>query len=298
LTNSKRNAALAALVAAMTIWGSTFVVTKVAMQEFPPLTLAFLRFAIASCVLLAVMRGFGALVKLRAISLWRLIFLATSGIALFTAGFNLALLYGSAAQGALLYATIPAVVAISAVLFLNETLDRRRVLGIALSVGGAAIIVLTGEASFDSAPKPLLAAGLMLWTVILWGAYTVAAKPIAAADHTVVIFAICAIGSLLLLPASIVELALGGWPETSGFGWAGVLYLGLFASAACYALYQFALRELDASTVGVFTNIDPVVGLVTAFVFLGEGLSMGQAGGALVVLAGMWLASAPARERV
>jgi drug/metabolite transporter (DMT)-like permease len=279
----------------MTIWGSTFVVTKVAMLELKPITLAFLRFAIASAVLLGVMRGFGALARLGSISRGRLVFLAVTGIALFTAGFNLALVYGSAAQGALLYATIPAVVAVCAVLFLGETLDRRRVLGIALSVGGAAVIVATGEASFESAPAPLLGAGLMLATVVLWGAYTVAAKPIAAADQTVVIFAICVLGALLLLPVSVVELTAYGWPRPSVVGWLGVAYLGVFASAACYVLYNYALRALDATTVGVFTNIDPVVGLLTAVVFLGEGLSAGQMGGALIVLIGMWLASTPGR---
>ena len=296
-SNPKRGAALAALVVAMIVWGSTFVVTKVAMQEFPPWTLAFLRFAIASLVLLAFMRGRGGLTKLRrSMSLWRLTFLALTGIALFTAAFNYALVYGSASQGALLYATIPAVLAVCAVLFLKERLNRGRVLGIALSVVGAALIVASGEPRLEVAPSPLLGAAFMLWTVVLWAAYTVAAKAVTDADQIVVIFAISVLGALMLLPASVVELAMVGLPSTSAHGWLGVLYLGLFASAGCYVLYNFALRELDASTVGAFTNIDPIVGVVTAFLFLGEALSPAQAGGAAVVLAGMWLASLEPRR--
>jgi drug/metabolite transporter (DMT)-like permease len=294
---AKRRIAVLALVAVMVVWGSTFVVTKAAMRQFPPFTLAFLRFAIAAAVLAPLLRR-GALAGLRrSVSAGRLWFLAFAGIALFTAGFNFALVYGSAAQGALLYATIPAVVALCAVLFLKERLSKRRIVGIALSMAGAALIVATGEARAGDAPAPLLGAALMLGTVVLWGAYTVVAKPIAAADQTAVTFVLSAIGALLLLPPSALEIAASGWPTATADGWLGVLYLAVFASAAAYALYNFALRELDASTVGAFTNIDPLVGVATAFLFLGETLSPVQVGGAVVVIGGMWLASTEPRPR-
>jgi drug/metabolite transporter (DMT)-like permease len=295
--NHKRAAAFAALVVVMVVWGSTFVVTKVTMQEFPPLTLAFLRFAIASVCLLILMGGWQRVARLRkSLSFWQLAFLALTGLGLFTAAFNYALVYGSASQGALLYATSPAVVAVCAALFLKERLHRRRILGIAFSIGGAVCVVLGGRERLESAPAPLVGALLMLWTVLLWGAYTVAAKQAAHADQLALTFSIAALSALLLLPASAIELALRGFGATSGFGWLGILYLGVFASAACYALYNFALRELDASTVGVYTNIDPVVGVATAFVFLGETLSTAQIFGAAVVLAGMWLASTEPRQ--
>jgi drug/metabolite transporter (DMT)-like permease len=291
---ARRRMALLALVAVMVVWGSTFVVTKAAMRQFPPFTLAFLRFAIATIALTLLLRR-GALVELRhSVSVGRLLFLAFTGVVFFTAAFNFALEYGSAAQGALLYATTPAVVAVCAVLFLKERLNRRRMFGIGLSMTGAALVVAAGEASVDDAPAPLVGAALMFFTVVLWGAYTVAAKPIAAANQTAVMFVLSAIGALLLLPASALEIAGSGWPASTADGWLGVIYLAVFASAGAYALYNFALRELDASTVGAFTNIDPLVGVATACLFLGETLSPVQAGGAAIVLVGMWLASTEA----
>ena len=288
---TRRGRALLALVAVMIVWGSTFVVTKAAMRQFPPFTLAFLRFAIAAVVLAPLLRR-GALVELRqSVSAGRLLFLSFTGIAMFTAAFNFALVYGSAAQGALLYATVPAVVAICAVLFLKERLSRRHMFGIALSMAGAALIVANGEASVSDAPAPLLGAALMLATVVLWGAYTVVAKPIAAANQTAVTFTLTAIGALLLLPTSAFEIAAAGMPAATADAWLGVIYLAVFGSAGAYALYNFALRELDASTVGAFSNIDPLVGVLTAYLFLGETLSPMQAVGAAVVIVGMWLAS-------
>jgi drug/metabolite transporter (DMT)-like permease len=61
-------------------------------------------------------------------------------------------------------------------------------------------------------------------------------------------------------------------------------------------VYGFALRELDASLVGVYTNLDPIVGVATAVLLLGEELYGGQIAGGLVAFLGMWLASKPERQ--
>jgi drug/metabolite transporter (DMT)-like permease len=291
-SHSQRTLAFAALVIAMAIWGSTFVVTKAAMREFSPFLLAFLRFAIASLCLLLALRGWRRVAALRhSVSLGQIAFLAVVGVAAFTVAFNYALVYGSASQGALIYAAIPAVVAICGALFLKERLQRSGRLGIALSIVGAVVIALGAPERAESAPAPLLGALLMLLSVVLWGGYTVVAKRVAHADQLALTFAVSALGALALLPAIPIEYAVRGFTATSALGWLGVLYLGVLASAVCYALYNFALSSLDASTVGVYTNIDPVVGVACAFVFLGETLAPAQIVGALVVFAGIWLAS-------
>jgi drug/metabolite transporter (DMT)-like permease len=291
-SNPQRTLAFAALVIAMAIWGSTFVVTKAAMREFSPFLLAFLRFAIASLCLLVALRGWRRVAALRhSVSSGQIAVLGIAGVAAFTVAFNYALVYGSASQGALIYAAIPAVVAICGAVFLKERLHRNGRLGIALSIGGAIVIALGAGAQGESAPAPLLGALLMLLSVVLWGAYTVVIKRVAHADQLALTFAASTVGALVLLPAIPIEYAVRGFGSTTLYGWLGVLYLGVLASAACYWLYNFALRSLDASTVGIYTNIDPVVGVACAFVFLGETLSPAQIVGALVVFAGIWLAS-------
>jgi drug/metabolite transporter (DMT)-like permease len=66
---------------------------------------------------------------------------------------------------------------------------------------------------------------------------------------------------------------------------------GALASAACYLLYSRALRDLEASQVGTFTNLVPVIGVASGVVFLGETITpLAIVGGALV-LAGIWISS-------
>jgi drug/metabolite transporter (DMT)-like permease len=288
---SRRARALGALIALMIVWGSTFVVTKAAVGEVPPLTLAAIRFVIAALVLVPIALARGGSGRLpRPLPLASLAVMGVTGIALFTVAFNYALVYGSAAQGALVFALVPAGVAIAAVVALRERPSRRRMAGIALSIAGVAAIVAVGKPDFSS-PSPLLGALCMLGTVVAWAVYTVVAKRLAAADDVVVIAWATVLGAAMLLPLAAMELASSPWPRPSWQAWVGIAFLGVLASALAYVVYSYVLRELEASLIAAYLNLDPVIGVATAVVFLGETLTMGQVAGGAVAIAGMWLAS-------
>jgi len=287
----RRSLAIASVVLLMVVWGSTFVITKAAAREIPPLTLAGLRFLIATAVLLPIAAARGGLKQLpRPLPLATLTSMAFTGIALFTIAFNYALIHGSASQGALIYACIPAAIALAARLFLGETLSSRRIAGVLLSVGGVALVAWAGDQGADS-PRPLLGALWMLGAVLAFAAYTVLAKRLADVDQVVVTTCISVIGAAVLLPLAAVELLDVPWPSPSPAAWFGLLFLGVVASAIAFIVYGRALRELDASLVGALSNLDPIVGVLTAVLFLGETLHGGQIAGAVIALAGMWLAS-------
>ncbi len=286
-----RNYALASLIFVMIVWGGTYAVTKAAVREIPPLSLAVLRYLIAAAVLVPIAIARGGLMRLpRPLPIAPLVLMGLTGIAILTVGFNYGLIYGSASQGALVYALGPAAVAVAAVLGLGEALSRRRVAGIALSIAGAALVVAFGEMG-RTASRPLLGALCMLAGVVAWAYYTVIAKRLAEADQVVVIAWVSIIGMAMLLPFAAIELAQGQMPRPTPAGWLGVLFLGALASALAYVVYSWALCYLDASTVGAYFTLDPIVGVITAVVFFGEVLRPGQIGGGVIALVGMWLAA-------
>jgi drug/metabolite transporter (DMT)-like permease len=288
---SRRSVALIALVVLMVVWGSTFVITKAAATEIAPMMLATLRFFTAAVVLLPYAWLKGNRRSLPKPMPWgALLGMALTGIATFTIGFNYALLYGSASQGALIYALLPAAVAVAAVLFLKERMSKRRVAGIALSIAGVGLVALGGE-SDRSSPQPLLGAAWMVGAVLSWAAYTVFAKRLADADQSVTIALVSIFGTLMLAPLAAIESSHMPWQAPSTQAWVSVIFLGVAASALAYIAYGYALRELEASLVGAFINLDPIVGVLTAVLFLGETLHSGQMLGGAIALAGMWLAS-------
>lgn len=281
------------LLLTMTVWGSTFMVTKDLIALWPPFTLAFVRVTAGTLVLLPFAlsrKPPGARLPWGAI--WSMGFI---GVALYYLVFNMAMLSISASQGALVQASIPAMTALVAVLWLRERASALRWLGIALSVGGV-LIVFSGSGGSDGAQSSMVGSLLMFASVVCWGLYTALAKRVAGLDSLVITTAVTGTGALLLLPLAIYEVAMAnlssaGLPPLPLTGWLELLYLGVIASGMAYLLYNASLRHLDASEVGVYTNLIPIVGVLTGVVVLGEPLSARAIIGGVVVMFGVWITS-------
>lgn len=280
------------LLITMVIWGSTFVVTKGINDQVQPFTLAFVRVAIGALVLLGCAfvrqaRG-GAHSPWSALPWGTMITMGLIGVVLYYAVFNYSLVYTSASQGALVQSCIPAMTALVAVVWLREHASALRWTGIALSMAG--ILIVFSGADAQSGSGSLLGNVLMFISAALWGVYTSMAKRVATHDAIQVTAGIIGAGALLLLPLSAFEIAADGMPNVDGRGWLGMAYLGAGASGLAYMMYSAALKHMDASEAGVYTNLIPIVGVIMG-VMLGEPLSLRAIIGGVVVLVGVWLTS-------
>ena len=275
------------LLLTMAVWGSTFVATKGLISVWPPFTLAFARVTIGTLVLLplAVAR-YQPGMRLPWGTIW---IMGAIGVALYYLTFNVAMVHISASQGALVQASIPAMTALVAVLWLRERASWQRWLGIALSVSGV-LIVFSGSAA-DDGNSSLFGSVLMFASVVCWALYTSLAKRVAAHEPLVITACVTGTGAALLLPLSIYEVTTHALAQLPVMSWLGVLYLGGIASGVAYLLYNVSLQHLDASEVGVYTNLIPIVGVITGVVFLGEPLSIRAIVGGLVVMFGVWVTS-------
>ena len=180
---SRRSLAIASAIGLIVVWGSTFAITTIAGEEIPPLTLSALRFVIAAAVLIPIVIARGGLASIpRPLPIGAIALMGLTGIAIFHACFHYALLYGSASQGAIVFALVPAAIALAAVIFLKERPSRRRIAGMVLSFAGVALVVAAGRGGAAS-PSPLLGAVWMLLGVVAWALYTVVAKRVAGVDQ-------------------------------------------------------------------------------------------------------------------
>lgn len=275
------------LLLPMVVWGSAFAVTKGLVELWPPFTLALVRVGVGTLVLmpLAITRH-----RREARLPWGTIWgMGLLGVTLYYLTFNLAMVYVSASQGALVQASIPAMTALVAVLWLRERANAMRWLGIALSVAGV-LIVFSGNGS-AAGQSPLLGNSLMFASVVCWALYTALAKRVARFEPLVITVCVMGTGTLLLLPFSAYEMMQAGLEPLPFTGWLGLLYLGAVASGLAYALYNASLRHLDASAVGVYTNLIPVVGVLTGIVFLDEPMSLRAILGGAIVMLGVWITS-------
>ncbi len=279
------------LLIAIVIWGAAYVVTKSGLSELPPMLFALLRYCVASLVLVPLALARGGLSKLPRPVPWKtLVLMALTGVGLYYLVFNLALTYTTTSQVALIQSSFPAIMAVMAVLWLHERLTRQRVLGIVLAVVGVALIVARTEAD-TSARDPFIGNALTFVSVFIWGAYTMLAKRLADADAIAVTATVAVFGTIMLVPAALIENANASIPSISVQGWLKIVYLGALASAVGYLLYNRALRDVDATLAGIFVNLAPVIGVICGVVFLGESITPPAIFGGALVLAGVWISS-------
>ncbi|WP_456411416.1 DMT family transporter [Oceanithermus sp.] len=261
---------LAALTLVTLIWGSTFVVVKGALEDFPPSLLMLLRFAVGAVFFLPVWR--------RARRAWwagfDLGFWAALGYATQTIG----LLYTTAGRSAFITALSVVLVPIFA-----GFLGRR--VATWVWVGAAFSFVGVGLLAYDGSPPN---AG-DLWTLAT--SVTYAIYILRLERHTLRHDAL----ALTLTQLVWLTVLVGGWAWVSGdlaalgsleVPWGAVLYLGVAATALTTWLMALGQRSVPAPEAAVVYSMEPVWAAIFAYFVLGEVLGLrGWLGGALIVLA-------------
>jgi len=268
------------------IWGLTFLSIKVAVVELKPMSLALMRFVIASAILplIAVLMKTSLAIRPRDLPL-----LALSGIVGITFYFffeNNGIMRLSASESSIIVGTIPVIT-----LLVDIVLYRRRPrpivsAGIVLSFVGVILIVIKSEAAATSPAGYFFMTGAAL----SWVLYTFITKPLSGRYPLLTItFWQILFGTLGCLPFVLFEGQ--DFSRLSVTVLLNVLFLGVLASAFGYWLYVTILDKLGTSRSSVFINLIPVVSIIAAFVLLGERLAPLQIAGGAVTIAGVYLAT-------
>lgn len=270
------------------IWGSSFTVTKIVVTEVPPHIFAGIRNLIGCVALLPFYLMQRRKVK-EPLPYMKLLLMGLTGTTLYYFVFNAGMKYVSASTGALIDGLVPVAIAIPAAIILKEHLGKRAIAGIVLSVAGVILVGFVGNS--QESENSLLGSFLIVGAVLLWSVYTLLSRSLKTTDTTLVTTVSAFIGTALSLPLPAYEIITTGMPAISWKAWAGMVYLGVFASAVAYSLYNKALESLPAAQVGNFLNLNPVIGALIAFLFLKDRLTGLQMAGGILVLAGIWLSS-------
>ena len=178
------------------------------------------------------------------------------------------------------------------VVLLGLRLSALQVMGLVLSLGGAAMIVLRGD------PSQLLALQLNrgdLWilaAVLSWASYTVALKwrpdgvsALALLGATVMI------GVVALLPFYLWELLVleRSFALVQG-NLLTLAYVAVFPSVLAYFFWNYGVEQIGAAKAGLFINLMPLFGMGLSMLFLGEQPAWFHLVGLLLVLSGIVLA--------
>lgn len=275
-----------AMLVAVLVWGGSFIATKAAVADIPPIAFAVLRFAVAVVGLGVVHFLTRTPIRVER-GLWRpVIVAALTGVTLTYVLENTALKFTTAGNSALFIAASPLVTMVSAVFFLKERLTWR--MGVGSLVAFGAMVALVG-ASFKETG---LGDMLMALNTLVGAVYAMASKKLADRMSPLAALTVTfAIGTLALLPCAGVEAAVthAPWHMTPTVVGA-LLFLGLGSSCLAYWLWMYALGRMSASTAGLYLYLMPVVTLLLSTRLLGEQLTTLKLVEAGLILAGVYLA--------
>ncbi len=274
-------------------WGGTFVAGKWAVGEAPPFFVAFLRFAIASLVLWALVawgrRGSDERFPLpEGGAQWAGLFsLGLTGVFLYNFVFLTGLSWTSATNGSLIVAFNPLLTAVLSAWWLKERIRPVQAGGLLLALLGVGVVITRGSItvirSLSFNPGDLL----MLGAPLAWALYTIAGKKVLRCFTPLVATAYASlIGTVLLLPAAALEGSLlSGVHRLTVYGWISVLQLSLLGTVVGFVWWYEGVELLGASRAAVFVNLVPLFGVLLSALILSESLVASQlTGGILVVL--------------
>jgi len=258
------------LFTAAAIWASTFINIKYTLLQVQPNTLAFLRFLLATIAL-----GLVCLLKKQRLVagkdwLWASLS-GLTGVTLYNFLQNQGLRYAGAVDSAILASLAPVFMAILARFVLKEKITRQQILGIFLAFFGSFLVATNGSLDFFQAePLRLWGDFLIIFTGLAWGLYNTSLKKLLNKySATSVLTSSTITGTVFLLPTLLLEMPLN-LHTVNCWGWLNVIYLGLFASALAYLLWNSALTKVGTVTAGAYLYLMPVITTVMAFLFLNE----------------------------
>jgi drug/metabolite transporter (DMT)-like permease len=278
-----------AAILSSTLGGTSVVATRILASVVDPFAIGSFRFGIGFLLLLPIVILSGEKWPARRDRLG----VAALGILFFTifpALFNASLIFTTAARGAIALSTLPLLTMLLAAAVNAEPLTIRKAVGVAITVIGVAIALITGLAA---APEGAWRGDLLMIAAALCMAlYSIWSRPFIKRYGALPFTAVAmTVGALCLIGLAATR---GSFEPVHAFQtsqWLAALYLGLFGSALTFYLWTFALGRTTPTRVAISVTVNPVSASLTAVVLLHEPLTWNLAAGIVAVFIGIWIAA-------
>lgn len=209
-----------------------------------------------------------------------------------------ALTLTTASNATLIYTTSSLFIILFQWLFQKRAITRLELAGMVIAFAGVVAIVLKGH------PEALLQLRFnigdlaILVAAIAFAAYSLLLRrPSVRSMPPLPLFALLALsGSIVLVPAGVIEIAMGGPLPDTGIEFAKLAGIILFASLAAFYCFQHAVQVFGPGIAGMTLYLMPPMSILMAVIFLGESFEPYHAAGIVLVTGGLILATAPGRK--
>ena len=275
-------------VAVAAIWGFNFVAIRWGLDDFPPILLAALRFAVAALP--------AVVVPLPPVPLGRLL---AVGTAWFVAQFGLLFLGMQAGMPPGLASVLMQSQVFFTVLFaalaLGERPRARHLAGMAVAACGVAAIgaTVTGQGS----DMTWLGLALVLTASACWAVGNIVMRGMGPVEFLPMVVWLSVVApvpllviSLLVEGPGVVARSLADWTWLAVIS---ILFQGAGATIAGYGMWSYLLRRYPASIVAPYSLLVPVFGILSSVIVFGERFGALRVLGIALILLGLVVVAMP-----
>ena len=285
------------LAATMMLWGGAFSSSETVVNHVPHTVAATLRFGGGAVALLvaAGLTGRRSPVprpKAGVRASARACLAGVLGVFAYNGFFFWGLSLAPSLDGGILIPVMSPVLTTSFLLVSGrEKVSRRRLVGLALGLGGAAAYLIGANSAGGGAHR-LEGDLLYVLSAVCWAAFTLSAPKVLAGIEplTAMAYATCT-GAVLLAVVAAPDWGKVQWGALPSGVWLNVAYLAVGATAVANVFYYRGVAAVGPASASLMMFLVPAVNTVCATVFLGESFTVLQAVGAVVLMIGAALAS-------
>lgn len=287
--------AFAGLLLAVLCWAGNALVARAFHDQIPPLSLAFWRWSLATCLLLPfIARSIWThRATLRAAG-WRLPVIAALGVSSYNSLLYTAAQSTEAINLTLVNTCLPLFTFIGGGLLLGEWPARRAWFGLSVAAGG--LVYLISRGSWEAFANLAFKTGdlIMLAAVLVWALYTLSLRRWAgflSVPPLTLLGVLMLLGTPLILPFYLVELSQVGGFSPSPTNLSVIAYTAVFASLVAYLSWNHGVKIVGAAKASMATYLMPVFTAILGWLLLDEGLQVFHWIGGGLIFAGLLLAT-------
>ncbi|MCO1604535.1 DMT family transporter [Desulfosporosinus nitroreducens] len=274
-----------AMLALVILWGVSFSINKIVLSEVPPITLALIRFLIATTILFPILKKVEPSSKLQKSDFPKMALSGFLGITLYFYLQNAGVALTTASNASLIASVTPILAITMDVIIYRTKISVAQVLGIGCATIGAYLAV-TANRQIDLSSTTFKGNLIMVGAMFSWALYTLLNKSLQGKYSEVFLITYQMLfGTLFLTLMFFTEY--DQWRVFSPKAFGYIVFLAVFSSALCFFLYGYALKKLDVVITTLYLNLVPIVGVFSGWCILGEIILPVQFWGGVIIILGI-----------
>lgn len=287
LPTNKRKLAIIALILANIIWGASLPIYKWTLQEINPFTFTFFRFFFSALIILPfIIKDF----KFEKKDIPKLIFGSIISITIQIPLLLFGLKLAPSIDAPIIISAGPIILLGSSIIFLKEKVSKRLFIGTLISLLG--VMFLMFNPALKSGFSGAVLGNFFIFLATICGVIQalIVKKLVERNNALVTVFLTFFIGSLTLLPPTLLEYHTFGIFIINIKSIIGILFAVIFASVLAHYFLFYGLKNIKVSETGIFTYVDPIATILVAIPLLHEVITESYLIATLLVFVGIYIA--------